>query len=179
MSDAKWVVKGKKAVDSIKLALQNFDKKEFLKEVKATEEDLKRWLTSGGYIPLDVVRKACEINRLRGAPEEYSYLYSCLRGSEVKLSLPIKRSVHEPTPKLKLPAKVKVISTKPKRHDFAAAEVLKMSSAFLLTLIFGYALYALAQNIAPLYSLHFFVLGSLIGLVMAFVYVFSKVKALG
>jgi F0F1-type ATP synthase assembly protein I len=178
MSDAKWVVKGKRPVDSIKLALQNFDKREFLRQVNATEQDLERWLSSEEYIPLDVVRKACEINRLRGAPEQYSYLFDCLKGSEVRLSSSVREQVRAPPRKPKLPTKARIITAKPKRRDFTAVEALKMSSAFLLMLILGYAFYSLAQNLLPSYSPHFFVLGALLGLALAFVYVFSKAKAL-
>lgn len=73
-------------VETLRLAATEGKRAELLKRTGVRSELLERWISREEWVPLDVVREACAINRSRlEAPSYSKFLSDCTDGAKFKI----------------------------------------------------------------------------------------------
>ncbi|HYB92682.1 MAG TPA: hypothetical protein VED00_00845 [archaeon] len=74
-----------KVLETLQLAVRQVGLETFSKRVDVDEEHLNKMLVGEQWIPMYMVREACEINKYAGGPPYTRYVSSCIEGTLMRM----------------------------------------------------------------------------------------------
>lgn len=162
-----------KVVETLRLAVKRVGTDEFSKKAQISPRILEDLLNRKGWVPLAVLRVACDLNR--DSPEAPPYTRSVARCIEgVQLRIPPEELKLEKKPPLKktteISASVKEAPTKREAEAFPAYRILLISTAMCaLIFLLSFGGYLIGERCGMLYAGVGLFLGIILGLVVTVV----------
>lgn len=84
-------------VETLRLAMLDVGVDELIRRTGTTADLLEKWINGKEWVPLDVVKEACEINRSRqDVPSHFKVLSECTSGAQFRMTAG--EQVEKPTP---------------------------------------------------------------------------------
>jgi len=162
-----------KVVEALRLAVAETGLNDFLRRTGANPQLLERWLNGEEWIPLRVVREACNINTTNpNAPNHSKVLFECMAGAAFKVSL---KGVTESRPPIRKEKRVEV-PEEIKRRNMESLVSWGTALSFLI-LFTGVVGFFLGYSYGPTEA----AIGALVGMFLgwisvAFIYFFKFFK---